>query len=222
MNRKGAGNIEFILSFILFVSFVVSALYFFNPTKNVQTMEVSKEFIVNAVLKNASVELDSYSVYVPSKGQVDVALGEPGKIARVEDYYGNKIPSARTGDGVCFGGVDFAVVHFSEDFREGSASCSGGSSEYTIASSLREEVISEARLLALNRTYYEAYADLKKGLDIPSGMDFSFTLEFQNGQKVSAERGVPLRAEVFSETMLKEIIKTDGNSEFAYLTVKAW
>ena len=63
---------------------------------------------------------------------------------------------------------------------------------------------------------------MRKGLDIPSGMDFSFTLEFQNGQKISADKSVPLRVEVFSETALKEIIKTDGSSEFAYLTVKAW
>lgn len=230
MNRKGAGNIEFILAFILFVSFVVSALYFFNPTRSSQTLGVSKDFIVSAVVDRASVSLDSYSVFVDAPAgikevSVEISGIESGKMARVEDYYGKELASKRTSGGVCFERdnlEDFVIVHFSEDFGAGTADCGAGWGGYTIASSVHEKVLSEKKLVALNDSYYNDYDNLKKQMDIPLGMDFSFELEFQNGEKLVSERSRPLRAEVFAETMLGEVIRADGSSEFAYLTVKAW
>ncbi len=232
MNKRGVSNIEFVLAFIMFVGFVVAALYFFNPTRNLKAVELSRDYVANEIIKNCSVELDSYSIIVNSyetKLKVSIPGIASNKRARVEDYYGAKLTAAREGDRVCFQRKnaefkDFVTVHFSEDFEEREdIDCSGISEEgYSVASSAKENVISENRMIKLIENYDNDYESLKKALNVPDNIDFSFTLEFPGGYEMSAEKKTPLRVEIFSETELREVIKQNGESEFAYLTVRVW
>jgi hypothetical protein len=82
--------------------------------------------------------------------------------------------------------------------------------------------MSEGRLKLLNDSYYNDYLLLKKQLGIPTEVDFAFELEFPNGYKISATRDIPLRAQVFAETQIKETLRTDGTTEFANFMVKIW
>lgn len=228
MNRKGASNIEFVLSFILFAGFVVSALYFFNPTTSSKSMTVSGDYASNEIIKNTSVELSSYSVVV-SSSEIDIMISLPGadggKGVKVEDYNGRQVPSKRYGDEICVmresSSQTFLVMRFSEDIQGISGPCTGGTG-YEIASSTTDSVISEKRIKKLNEMYNRDYAALKKQLDMPENIDFSFSLVFSNGDTISAERNKPARAEVFSQTKIEEILMEDGTSQFGRLTVSIW
>ena len=106
MQKRGLSNIEFILSFVLFVGFVIAALYFFNPVRNVNVLESSKSYVIGELTKNVTIELDSYSVKIMPAASgviaVDIPSIDTAKNARVEDYYGNEIESKREGDKVYF------------------------------------------------------------------------------------------------------------------------
>jgi hypothetical protein len=237
MQKRGLSNIEFILSFVLFIGFVMAALYFFNPVRDVKVLESSKSYVIGELTRNVTVELDSYSIKImpdasPSNDGVIAVniLGiDPAKNVSMEDYYGKRMDSLREGDriyikvGTGSNMINFTIVKFSEDFTAGTVSEKPAPDKYyKIASSSAEEVISEKRLLQLNDSYYNDYLLLKKQLGIPTEVDFAFELEFPNGYKISAARDIPLRAEVFAETQIKEILRKDGTTEFANFMVRIW
>jgi hypothetical protein len=238
MQKRGLSNIEFILSFVLFVGFVIAALYFFNPVRDVKVLESSKSYVIGELTRNTTIELDSYSVKImpDASGSTSgvIAVNIPGinstKNTRVEDYDGNKIDSWRDVNNVYFNVksgdklLDFAIIKFSEDFTAGSPGNppSPNTAYYKIASSSSEEVMSEERLRQLNNSHYNDYLLLKKQLGIPTDVDFAFEIEFPNGYKISATRDIPLRAEVFAENSIKEVLREDGTTEFANFMVKIW
>jgi hypothetical protein len=231
MNRKGVSNIEFILAFILFIGFVVSALYFLNPVRSTKILESSATYTVNEIVKNTTVGLDSYSVKVAGETSIKIDNVAQNKQARVENYKtGEELPSRRGSGGdsnmVYFeraNAEDFIVVQFSEDFDPGSygATTAHDSDRYKIASSTSEEIVSEKRMGSLKSLYEADYSLLKEQLDIAPGIDYSFSLALSD-RTIAVERNIPAGVEVFSETRTIRVLKEDGSSEFAYLTVRIW
>ncbi len=232
MKKRGSSNIEFILAFILFVSFTAAAIYFFNPTKSTQSLEAARGYVTNILIENASVELETYSAIITAPdNEHDIKISLPGvasnKNVRVVDYYGNEIESERDldRDRVCLtrnNQENFINIYFSEDIEGETGSCGGSTENNRIASSITSKVLSEKRILKLNESYYAEYSSIANNFNIPSGMDFSFSLEFPEGKIISAEKKVSLGREVFSDTQLKEVLREDGTLAFGYLTVKVW
>lgn len=232
MDKRGLSNIEFVISFVLFVSFVVFALYVFNPIKSARAIDSTISYSTDEIITNTSVELVSYSVKVnPSAfGDSVIAVSIPSidskKNERVEDYYGKQLPSARSGDLVYVkkGSVNFFEIMFSEDVLPGTLNEQAplDSTKYTIASSWKGKLISEKKMLEMNNSYYKDYSGLKKGLGIPAGTEFAWDLSFQDSYSITAKRFAPAKIEVMAETKRVEVLRKDGSSEFAYLMVKIW
>jgi hypothetical protein len=228
MEKRGASNIEFILAFMLFAGFLVTILYLYNPTKDLSAMESSRDYVMNKIIKNTSVELDSYSIVITETTgniQINIEGIDPTKKVGAVDYYGKPMTAVRSGDNICLARTaeNFATLYFSEDLDEIIGGCSSPSSiSYRIASSITSGVISEKRLLQLKDFYSSDYSSLKEQLDIPESVEFSFVLEFPDGETINAERTGPLSGEVFSETKLREVLRKDGSSIFGYLTVQIW
>lgn len=230
MKKRGAGNIEFILAFILFVSFTAAAIYFFNPTRNVQNLESAREYIEGVLIENVSVELEAYSIIISSSEDEEMEVSidtDENKGLRVVDYYGREIASKRHRNKVCFerNNQEQAVtLYFSEAFDVEEETCSGSTENVRIASSVTSKVISEERVRSLAENYDTDYFSVSEQLRIPKGMDFSFSLELPGEDSIepTSTRMAPLRREVFSDTQIREVIKDSGESVFGHLTVKAW
>ena len=234
MKKKVAGNVEFILAFVLFVSFTVAAIYFLNPIRNTQSLDFAREYVENAIVKNVSVEIETYSVKIDapsSEKNIEVVISgvSNNKNVRVVNYSGGEMSSKRGSNGkkVCFtreNNEDFAVIYLSEDFSGDEGACTGNR-DNDIASSSISEVISEKRLASLGEMYESesGYALLAEQFKIPRGMDFAFSLGFpKERESISAEKKIPLRREVFSETKTVEVLRKSGELKFGYLTVKVW
>ena len=130
MFRKGAGNVEFIISFVLFVGFITTAIYFFNPVKDVRTVESLNNYVFDSIAQNSTIEMEFYSVKLieqPDKCKNIVAVdieNSDGKIASVENYTGNELESGQSGDSVYLkkDGEQFVTIKFGEDLERGSLS----------------------------------------------------------------------------------------------------
>lgn len=229
MNKRGINNLEFILSFILFAGFVGAAIYFINPAEDRGTLSYSANYIVNEIITNSTINIESYSVKLTTLDSV-VAVSIPGvdanKNARVEDYNGNVLPSRTEGDEVIFERQDrdFVIIKFGEDYEAGTygGTATPSSEKYKIASVTNSELISEKRIEVLKAEYEKDYSLLKAQRNIPSEVDFTFRLELPSGQILETSRRTPAGSEVFSETKIREILKNDGASEFGYLNIKIW
>ena len=229
MDKRGAGNIEFVMAFILFIGFTSAVLYFFNPIGDKRGLESSRDYILNEIIKNTSVVLDSYSVIInqaaPPNVIIEIAGANPKKNVNAVDYNGKKLDVSRlSGDNFCINreNRDFATLHFSEDIEMGQSLNSCNSGNYQIASFISDSVISEKRILDLNSTYYSDYNSLKEQLNIPNNIEFTFSLEFQGGERILALRNPPAKVEIFSDSKIKEILRKNGALQFGRFTVSIW
>ena len=89
MEKRGLSHIEVILSFFIFVSFVLFAIYFFSPSKTSRIVDSSLSYTLDEVKKNISVELESFSVILNSSTQGDDLASV--EIKGVADNTDNKI-----------------------------------------------------------------------------------------------------------------------------------
>src|SRR3989304_2986153 len=148
MKKRGAGNVEFILAFVLFISFTAAALYFLNPIRDVRSMQSSLNYVVGAITSNTSVQLDLYSIVITApKAEQSIKIAIPGiqpnENVRATDYYGKKMSSIRNGE-------NFSILYLSEDISGETGACTGPINYYKIASFTQEKIISEKRFLKLN------------------------------------------------------------------------
>src|SRR3989338_3122764 len=69
MERRGISHIEVILSFILFVSAIGVALYFFSPFDSARLVKSSQEYAYREIVKNSSTNVEVYSVQVNNENE---------------------------------------------------------------------------------------------------------------------------------------------------------
>lgn len=239
MLKRGAGHVEAILSFVIFIGFISTALVFFTPKGGSEIIDSTLNYAVLSLLKNISVDLESYSVKiytenVPS-GQNTIAIEFPTEIstippnfkARAETYNGRTLSATRNGNVVYVNneGEDFVVIRFSEDINENDASVSSPSvdrSYYTVASSSSRKVVSEKRLLILNDSYYKDYETVRDSLNIPGQVSFGFSASTPT-KTIIAETDIPSGLDVYSSISRRELlIQEDGALSFGELGVKIW
>ena len=124
MHKKGASSLEFILAFMLFASFTFAAIYFFNPVNTLKNMDYSRDYTLNKIIENSSVELDSYSIviteFADQKMKINISGINPNKNVSAVNYDGSIIDSSRAGNYFCIdrGNHDnrnFSTLYFSED-----------------------------------------------------------------------------------------------------------
>lgn len=244
MNKGGLGHIEMMLSFLIFIGFVIFALYFFNPSDPSRTISSSQSYIFDEIIKDVSVEVESYSVKIntplptppaiPESIKVEIKGVDSKKRVRVESSSGLDVGSVRTGDSVQFnlesklynGGKGFAIIKFSEDYIPSSVPLDSLNSvpDYTISSSNKIQVISEKRMNSLEQRYNADYNGLTGTFNIPSSANFEFELIFDSDpiNNIKAERERPENVEIFPDVKRVEVLRENGGIEFADLIVRVW
>ncbi len=235
MFKRGLGHIEVVLAFVLFIGFLVFGLYFFNPLDSTRVLDSSLFYAQDAIYKNVSSELVTYSVVlrnVPSNQNVALQLDKSsadGSGVYVEDLDGKKLGNSYDASILSVDRTssesDFLTVRFG-DFpyqpTQVSNTQSLTSDDFSISSSERREIGSEQRLDALNATYYADYEKLKKEFNLPGRVDFSFSVVFSNNDGIYASRPITEGLEVISKKERKEIVRKDGTIGFADVIVRVW
>ena len=243
MEKEGISHIEVILAFILFISFLFFAWYFFNPFHNTRLLDSSLSYATTSIVDNASVTLTTYAVKINESSTDSYIMinisGIPENMnVDVRNDSWDSIQSSRSGDDISILNAeiegqsfksgnakikdgDLLYIRFSEDFPAVD-SFTGTWIKHEIASVTNERVISEKRILALNRSYYLDLSDLKESFNLPSRIDFGFGLIFSENDKITADTTVSKGLEVFSNSKRVEVLRIDGKMQFADLMVRVW
>lgn len=233
MKKRGASHIEFILAFILFIGAVSTALVLFSPVKSDVNQDSSLEYSFNQIVKNASTSVETYSIKIRDISletePFGVMISSPSDYnVRVEDYYGKEFPSRKIDDNIYFDfdDNDFFILTLSEDIdpypTPPTPTAPVDEDKYIIAFVDSKSTLSEKKLLDLNETYYLDYELLKKNLGIPASRDFGFIVNFNQGEIIKAEKNIPTTTNIFADIKRKEIIRKQGGTVFAEITVKVW
>ena len=230
MGKRGLTHVEMILSFVIFVGFLIFALIFFNPTDVDRLLDSSLFYAVDEITSNVSVEIESFYVEIGYNGFEDfiaVPFENPNNWkVKVEDYDGKELNSNFLLGHVLFEweGNDFVQVIFSEDLVNGDVQNAFNldPDNYTIASSDSRSIISEKRLKGIIENYQADYESLREDFNLPRRVDFAFSLSFAPGDKIFAEKSIPENLEVVAEQDRIEVLREDGGIVFADYIVKIW
>jgi hypothetical protein len=247
MDKRGLSHIEVLLSFLIFMGFVIFSLYFFSPARTSTLVNSSLSYTLREIKENVTVEIESFSVSLELSAyeedvfvKIDFSEVDGNKNSRIEDVNGIFVESEkeessgyvrfRIGDVYNSDtGKGFAVFRFSEEYSEGSVTGAilvVEEEEYEIISSEKIEFLSEKKLRDLGDLYLEndqGYNGLISAFNLPERANFEFVIEFEDsGRNIVAERPRPPGVEVFSDLERVEILNINGEIEFADLIVRVW
>lgn len=227
--KRGQGHVEVIISFSLFISFVMFMLFFFRPV--LRSGDISLNNVENTLKRNLTTNLDFFSMKIPdpSGGRPCVCFDNPypggitgGVIAKnVESQI---IGSWRDGGEICIeheGGI-FFYVYSSEEFENiiDSQSCDilVGEQEGLLRSL---DPISNSYLTKLKTGYEGDYNQLRASLRLTQ--DFRIDIFDSEAQPIfHLERSTPLGRPVYSRDVPVEVINVDGELIYGIMRVYAW
>jgi len=225
IDKRGAGHLEVVLAFIMFISSISFAVYMFNPVSNSKSYELNAETYFDKLAKNLSTEIIRYSVIFKSGNYFEVNLGNenPDLNAAAEGYFGENIPIEKQANTVYINsnGGNFSFIRLSEDIAPNYGNLEKATpGRYIIASRISENVASEKKISQMNKSYYANYSNLKKNLGIADSLDFSFSIMLDD-KLVQMDRKMTGGQAFASEKSIK-ILGTDGKIKFADAIVKIW
>jgi len=231
--KRGLQHVEAIISFVLFIGFLVVALLFFNPLDTTRVLDSSLNYAFDEVSDNIAVRIESYSVVVDSAGFIPLSpkIGSEGIELGiiVQNESGELINETSYGydslnERIYFSEGGFYFVRFSEVYPQGSLDQGSAISEddYDIASSNIERVWSEERVGELIGLYNSDYNALREDFNLPGRVGFSFRVVFSDGEVISPDSEIPSGLEVFSKRGRGKMVREDGSTEFVDLLVNVW
>lgn len=234
MHKRGLSHIEFVVSFVIFIGFLVFAFVFFNPLQSQRTLKSTMDYAWLEVSQEGRESMESYSVSIGNLNPLglkividDVPLEYN---ASVEDLGGNILLTHRDSNGIVYftrNSINdrFFKIRYASSFEDTGPAINGAGDlqgQYGISSSEVKDIYFEKSFLELNSSYYSDYIELKEDLNLPNRMEFGFIITFDNSRQIRAMRDVPEGIEVLSKNDRVEIIRENGMHEFAEVTVLVW
>ena len=236
--KRGFGHVEAIISFVIFIAFLVFAFVFFSPLQSGRTLKSTSDYAWREVADATEQPLEMYSVAIINSPLIPrlIAItisGTPSSWkATVEDKDGVPIiPVYTPVDGVVHfdrQANTFVRIKFAQDFAAGDSSIVGTTplsldTDYNISSSETKMIRFEHLFKELNVSYHSDYAGLKQQFNIPNRVQFGFSVRFADGFEIRASKAIPENAEVLSRADRVEIVRMpSGKLEYADVTVFVW
>lgn len=234
MDKKGLSHIEFVVSFIIFIGFIVFSFAFFNPLSSQRTLKSTLDYAWIEVSQQGKEDVETYSVSIvspiaPLELKIKINDVPLEYNASVEDIKGVPIPTYRDSAGIVYftrNTIDdtFFRIKYSRSLEDNGPVLSGAldlSPHHAISSSDVKKLYSEKLFLDLNQSYYSDYSALKQDLNLPNRMDFGFIVSFQDSE-IRAVNQIPDGVEVLSKNDRAETIRSSGKREYVEVTVLVW
>ncbi len=232
--KKGSGQIEIILSFVIFTGFVVFLFAVF-PVYRTEKSSAGLDSAEKSILDNVSVKIDYFTI------AINVVLGGEDKcICFRETVSGNIIAKDIDGkifnaeyrsDNVCINGKEyFFQIYAYDGFAAGAGvdwtrDCKqlAEPGDYTLGLRKNITMVSYDKLAALKQGYGADYSGLLETFNLPKGENFGFRLVDLKGTEIlGAVRSIPQRVEVQARNVPVQAVYSNGEFKFAMLNVLEW
>ena len=199
-NKKAVSqHVEMIISFMLFLVFVMFLLMFVRPYERNALPESVLAGLEDSFIAKTSVDLTS--VFISSEcGNVDVGLipGTLGSSFVVKNAVGG----------------NFYLL-----FADGlSGGVSGTCDNFTIGSIEESRIVSYAELQDMKVRYEGGYNDLRTDLGVPKTIEFAII----TNDASSMERFVPDSVSVIASTVSRPVLMSDGSIINKEFVLKIW
>lgn len=234
-NKKAQGHVEIIVSFTIFIGFLLAILYFLTPAFGEKTSYASLNALEERLLDNLSVSYTRVSLSLTDSWNgecfsVDNLVGITGDIL-VEDFAGNIVPANASSSKITIeGDGDFYIIYsmsgsggFNTKNVQSSSCPSIPRENYSFgAPSINKFVLLE-NLQDLNDDYDPNYPEIKNELGLAD--DFEFAVYDLNREVVMNDslsfHKVKLSS-VLSRDILLQSINRNATLQGLIINLRAW
>lgn len=209
--KKAQGHIEIILSFVIFVGFLLFLFAFMNPFAKTKPVYIMDD-IEKAIIKNISAEIGKLSVIVKETGDCyDISKIVTYKKTEEKIRVVKDIENPRK-----------YIVYYGTDFIEDNPACNYNIN-YDLGIYSRETIVIHEKIAKLKTDYASDYNNLKSWWGITN--DFMFSVEDLDGNQIpelSVDKKIPKTINVESKGIPIRTINTSGQIKELILNIKVW
>ena len=234
MKNKKAGHVGMILSFTIFIGFILFLFAVLNPfSYDSEGKDFTLDFTFNKVFNYLSSNVTIVDFIANGKlsggdncSKVDSSsFGASGMFFIVKDISGNIIPASVNGDFLnVFNDAEssiFTKIYYSPEsfniYSTTQSNCSNG----VVKSVVFDKYVFESRIDDLVYNYEYRYEDLREEFEVPTGVNFDFGFEFVNGSYIVGS-GKDVSQEIFLREKIIQYINFDGDIVSGILRVRIW
>ncbi|MFA7708055.1 MAG: hypothetical protein WCX73_03835 [Candidatus Pacearchaeota archaeon] len=208
-NKEAQGHIEIILSFTLFVGFLLFIFIFLNPFAKTESKQIINN-IQESIINKITGEIGKLSIIVTSTED----CYDSSKVLAYGDKFIEIVDSNNPRK---------YTIYYNDIFVSPSVpSCSSKSGRvFSLGTYSTEEIIIYEKIQELRTDYTNNYESLKTSLGILN--DFMFELKrIDGGVEISVDKVIPKGEEVESVNIPMRVINSKGIISEYILNIRAW
>jgi len=231
MNKKGS-HVEVIISFIIFVTFIIFLFSILQPSISTQKdkknifdgIEMGIIDYTSSNMTIATVKLGSLAEKCASLTNFISELGIEKNII-VKDDLGKTISSNVSGNSLQINRESttdtFFKIYYSKEFSELDEDTACTAIGYELGLTKTSEYIFEAKVIDLIEQYNN-YETLKSNLKIPENVDLGYGIKLSNGTTFETHKEENLSVNIYIRETPIEYVDLDGNILAGYIKTKIW
>lgn len=235
--KKRGSHIGIMLSFVIFITFLIFLYAIVQPTINLDEKRNLLEIVESEIIKKSSEDLTSISVaFSGSKTCIELKnffnITEIGEKVIARNDAGNVLTVAESGGSLFIEGnmEGFIKVHESEEFAiisddpPDTNPCpplNRGNNGYVLGLVKTNRQIFETKIIKLINDYGTDYELLKEEIGVGLGDEFGFGFTYNNGTVIKTKE-TNVSVSVYADEIQINYISENAALESGFLSVKVW
>lgn len=240
-NSRGTSNLEVVLSFVIFMGFLIF-LFFAFPLNKAEKSKIGLDAAETGIFNYTGINLTYFSIALKNPDEIkknnkDCIIFKPDfnpnvltKIV-VKDENDTRLDAdSKNEKKIKIKGIKaFYQIYSSEEFEENDVNgdCENlnkeNENEFEVGLVRRYSAISAKKLQILNDTYFTEYLNLHIKFSIPKRENFGFIVKDMVGNEIyNAMNKKPEKASVLSREIPIQIVYSNGTFRYAMLNIQTW
>jgi len=238
LNKKSASHVEIVMSFALFMLFVIFLLYQFNPAKQQNLGNFLLDILQDSIEEQASVVLFEVPFFINSSAvTADCFIVKNPFNAK---YNITALSAAKNPLGCDASSADIKIkksgsdkqyfLYYSPDEAltppnsvSGCQNIGEPGGNYSFSAQRSYKLLSLNKLKELENNYNTDYNGLKEMLHFPSGKDFALEIKDLQGSSIlKLERKKPAGIEIYARELPVELLNIDGTITKGIMNMQVW
>ncbi len=235
INTKGISHIEVVISFVIFIGFVLFLLLFLKPVRNKEVSYAVLDSVQRGIEAQANTEYSYVSLKINEVHAEDfyldflgVGIASPEIIIRNET--GDRISGKLEANSLYVKGGEnekFYIIYYSPEFKIPDYSPADPvlleDTEYSIGLLRKNNVLFYSKIYNLNESYYNDYENLKTSFRIPASNDFGFIISTASGESIfTSIKKQPPRISIIARDIPSQILNETGDIRYVVVNMQAW
>jgi len=230
-NKKGVSSIEIIISFVIFLTFLIFIFVYLNPIRSNDKTPILVS-LETGIKQQAMADLIEFPVAV-NKSNITSACF----YIRVPQNFESNISVKSLDDKninytILSGNIYLNNIHDklyrfikSDEIKNNETSMNGCQSldisQYTFSVERTKQIYSYTKLKQMNDSYYTGYTGLQEKLDFPITSDFSIVIG-SDELNFTMTKNIPSNVQVIVRQFPIEILTSNADKIKAVMTLAVW